>query len=55
MERRIFDISYVNGVLEVKKVQQTELPVVSGTIQSLTQLLLGYQTVEELNFHEKSK
>ena len=50
-----FDISYVNGVLEVKKVQQTELPVVSGTIQSLTQLLLGYQTVEELNFHEKIK
>ena len=37
----------------LSKVEQTKLPIVRGSIQHITQLLLGYRKVEELVFQER--
>ena len=49
----VFEVYIEDKEINVKKVERTTLPTISGTIQSMTQLLLGYQTLEELAFHEK--
>ncbi|MGX7197666.1 GNAT family N-acetyltransferase [Enterococcus olivae] len=47
----IFEIDAVTK--EVRKVKSSVLPQVKGTIQRLTQLLLGYQTLQELLFFDQ--
>lgn len=49
----IFELTIKNDETKIKKVEQTKLPVISGTIQHVTQLLMGYQKIEELAFFEK--
>jgi predicted acetyltransferase len=46
----IFEIAVTNESINIKKVEETSLPVISGTIQSVTQLLMGYLKIEELAF-----
>ncbi|WP_459914116.1 GNAT family N-acetyltransferase [Enterococcus thailandicus] len=49
----IFEVVLVDGEVRVNPVTDSMLPRVSGTIQSLTQLFMGYKKVQELVFQEK--
>lgn len=49
----ITEINVVNGEIKIKKVTQTKLPLISGNIQHVTQLLMGYRKIEELTFFDK--
>lgn len=49
----IYEIDSFEKEIIVNKTEQTDLPLVSGSIQAFTQLLLGYQSIESLVFHEK--
>lgn len=46
----LFEIIVTDEETTIKKVEQTTLPVISGTIQRMTQLLMGYRKIEELVF-----
>ncbi len=47
------EVTIENGKNHLSKVEQTKLPIVRGSIQHITQLLLGYRKVEELVFQER--
>ena len=49
----IVEVTIKNGKNHLSKVEQTALPIVRGSIQHITQLLLGYRKVEELVFQER--
>lgn len=49
----IVEVTIKNGKKHLSKVEQTALPIVRGSIQHITQLLLGYRKVEELVFQER--
>ncbi|EPH99616.1 hypothetical protein D920_01333 [Enterococcus faecalis 13-SD-W-01] len=49
----IYEIASLEEEITVRKTEQTNLPLLSGSIQSFTQLLLGYQSLGTLVFHEK--
>lgn len=47
----IFEITVSNAEVKIEKVTETKLPTISGTIQRMTQLLMGYRQMEELVFY----
>ena len=49
----IIEVQLIDGKNKIKKVAQTDLPIISGTIQHMTQLLMGYRKLEELAFYDK--
>lgn len=49
----IVEVTIKNGKNHLSKVEQTALPIVRGSIQHITQLLLGYRKVEELVLQER--
>lgn len=51
----IFEIQIIDGKNQIKKVEQTDLPIISGSIQHMTQLLMAYRKLEELVFYDKVK
>ena len=43
------------GKNQLKKVERTDLPTISGNIQHMTQLLMAYRKLDELVFMIKSR
>ena len=51
----IFEIHIADGKNQLKKVERTDLPTISGNIQHMTQLLMAYRKLDELVFYDKIK